>query len=234
MGLENGAFDCRNWSLRTVCQTESSRIAPAGGKQCETLYRCQAPVHTALSCRRGRRVYRGCVQSTRMVSGCDVRCRPRIRREVRACLGAGMAQRKQPSGGSGRDARSHSKELGVDRCGHRHRRLLYYRARSGRTLRGSRRALAEKPFVRRQGRPVPSAGPSCMCRLPSKSEFIASAGAAPMCLHRHLPRRLEDRIHTQALPVLDVERPVHPGNSPVPFHHECRARSPGATSHLLQ
>ena len=43
--------------------------------------------------------------------------------------------------GSGRDACSHSEKLGVDRCGHRHRRLLYFRARPGRTLRGSRRAL---------------------------------------------------------------------------------------------
>src|SRR5450759_2432812 len=58
----------------------------------------------------------------------------------------------------------------------------------------------------------------------SKSEFIASAGAAPMCIDRHLPRRVEDRLRTQALPVLDVERAVHPGNAPVPFHHEYRPR----------
>jgi hypothetical protein len=63
-----------------------------------------------------------------------------------------------------------------------------------------------------------------MLNSSSKSEFIASAGAAPMCIDRHLPRRLEDRLRTQALPVLDVERTVHPGNSPVPFHHEYRSR----------
>jgi hypothetical protein len=49
-----------------------------------------------------------------------------------------------------------------------------------------------------------------MLNSSSKSEFIASAGAAPMCIDRHLPRRFEDRRRTQALPVLDVERPVHP------------------------
>jgi hypothetical protein len=45
-----------------------------------------------------------------------------------------------------------------------------------------------------------------------------------MCIDRHLPRRFEDRRRTQALPVLDVERSVHPGNPPVPFHHEYRSR----------
>src|ERR1039457_1458892 len=59
-----------------------------------------------------------------------------------------------------------------------------------------------------------------MLNSSSKSEFIASSGAAPMCIDRHLPRRLEDRLCTQALPVLDVEGPVHPGNSPVSFHRE--------------
>src|ERR1019366_3992156 len=108
MGLENGALDCRSWSLRARCPMESSRIAPAGGKQRAALYLRPAPVHTALSFRRDRRVYGGCVQSPRMVSGRDVRCRPLIRREVRPYLGAGMAQRKQLSRGSGRDACSHS------------------------------------------------------------------------------------------------------------------------------
>src|ERR1035438_4496715 len=63
-----------------------------------------------------------------------------------------------------------------------------------------------------------------MLNSSSKSEFIASAGAAPMCLDRHLPRRVEDGLRTQALPVLDVEPPVHFGNSPVPFHQEYRSR----------
>jgi len=63
-----------------------------------------------------------------------------------------------------------------------------------------------------------------MLNSSSKSEFIASAGAAPMRIHRHLPRRREDRLRTQALPILDVERSVHPGNSPVPFHLEYRSR----------
>jgi hypothetical protein len=134
-GPGDWALDCRSWSLHTLCPLESSRIAPAGRRQRAALYRRPAPVHTALSCRRDRPVYGGCVQSTRMVSGTDVRCRTHIRREVRSNLGAGMAQRKQLSRGSGRDAGFHSKELGVDRCGHRHRRLLYFRARPGRTLR---------------------------------------------------------------------------------------------------
>ncbi len=142
VGLENGALDCRSWSLPTLCPMEFSRIAPAGGRQRAALYRRPAPVHTALSCRRDRRVYSGCVQSTRrMVSGCDVRCRPHIRREVRPDLGAGVAQRKQLCRGSGRNACSRSKELGVDRCGYRRRRLLYCRARPRRTLRAGRRAL---------------------------------------------------------------------------------------------
>ena len=97
MGLENGALDCWSWSLRTLCPMESSRITPAGGRQRAASYRHPAPVHTALSCRRDSRVSGGCVQSTKMVSGRDVRCRPHIRREVRPYLGAGMAQRKQLS-----------------------------------------------------------------------------------------------------------------------------------------
>src|ERR1035437_7957950 len=63
-----------------------------------------------------------------------------------------------------------------------------------------------------------------MLNSSSKPEFIASVGAVPMCIDRHLPRRREDRLRTQALPILDVERPVHPGNSPVSFHHEYRSR----------
>src|SRR5664279_498939 len=63
-----------------------------------------------------------------------------------------------------------------------------------------------------------------MLNSSSKSQFIASAGAATMCIDRHLPRRVEDGLRTQALPVLDVERAVHPGNSSVPFHHEYRPR----------
>ena len=65
----------------------------------------------------------------------------------------------------------------------------------------------------------------------SKPEFIASAGAAPMCIDRHVPRRVEDRLRTQALPVLNVERLVHRGNSPVPFHHECGSRPFRSTVH---
>src|ERR1022692_3807381 len=63
-----------------------------------------------------------------------------------------------------------------------------------------------------------------MLNSSSKSEFIASGGAAPLCIDRHLPGRVEDRLRTQALPVLDVERAVHPGNTSVPFRHEFRPR----------
>ena len=118
-----------------------------------------ASVPAALSCRRDRRVSGGCVQSTRMVSGRDVRCRPRIRREVGPYLGAGMAQGKQPSQGCGRDACSHSKELGVDRCGHRHRRLLYFGARPGRTLRVALAAGQKTTYMR---------GSGCARRLPKE------------------------------------------------------------------
>jgi hypothetical protein len=72
-----------------------------------------------------------------------------------------------------------------------------------------------------------------MLKSSSKSEFINFAGATPMCIDRHLPGRLEDRLRTQALPVLDVERPVHFGNSPVPFHHEDRLRLFRASVHHL-
>ena len=63
-----------------------------------------------------------------------------------------------------------------------------------------------------------------MLKSSSKSEFIALAGATPMRIDRHLPRGLEDRIRTQALPVLYVERPVHFGNPAVSLHHEYRPR----------
>src|SRR5580700_5888305 len=144
MGLEDRALGCRSWSLRTLCPMESSRTAPAGGWQRAALYLRPPPVDSALFSGRDRPVYGGCFPSPRMVSGRDGRCRPHLRWEVRPDLGAGMAQRTRLSRGSGRGACSHSKELGVDRCGHRRRRLLYFRARSGSTLRGGRRALKER------------------------------------------------------------------------------------------
>jgi len=124
MGLENGALDCRSGSLRTLFAMESSRIAPDGWKQRAALSGRPAPVPATLSCGRDRRMYRRCVQSTGMVSGRDVRCRPGIRREVRPYLGTGVAQREQPSRGSGCGADPHSKELGVDCRGNRDRGLL--------------------------------------------------------------------------------------------------------------
>jgi hypothetical protein len=45
-------------------------------------------------------------------------------------------------------------------------------------------------------------------------EFIPFAGATPICIDRHLPRRFEHRLRTEALPLLDVERVVHFGIRP--------------------
>src|ERR1035437_3609628 len=63
--------------------------------------------------------------------------------------------------------------------------------------------------------------------LLDQQAFNPSLGTAGPFFHSwfaQLSRRLEDRLRTQALPILDVERTVHPGNAPVPFHLEYRSR----------
>lgn len=57
-----------------------------------------------------------------------------------------------------------------------------------------------------------------------KSEFIRPTRPPGMHIHDHLPRRFHDRRRPQPLPVLDVERPVHLPQSPVPFHDKLLAR----------
>ena len=63
-----------------------------------------------------------------------------------------------------------------------------------------------------------------MLNSSSKSEFIDAAAACRMYVHHHLPGGLEDGFRSKPLPVLDIEGPVHLGNAPVSFHHECRLR----------
>jgi hypothetical protein len=41
-----------------------------------------------------------------------------------------------------------------------------------------------------------------------------------MDVHDHLPCSLENRVRTEALPVIDVKRPVHIGQLAVALHHE--------------
>src|SRR5258708_21226645 len=56
----------------------------------------------------------------------------------------------------------------------------------------------------------------------SKSELIGTTGAARMRVDHQLPRGLENRRWTQALPVLDVKLSIHVLELAVLLHHECR------------